>query len=53
MKKCLFCRFYQNGTCRLPIWMDGKKYEGWKTEPENLCDLFEALVTVVEDEEGE
>lgn len=53
MKKCLFCRFYQNGSCRLPIWMDGKKIEGWKTEPENLCDLFEALVTVVEDEEEE
>ena len=50
MNKCKFCKYYQNGICRMPIWADGKFYAGQQAEPEKSCDLFEALVTMEEEE---
>ena len=47
MKNCQNCKFYQEKICHLPIWVDGRKYEGQITKPENICDLFEeALMTM-------
>lgn len=53
-KKCKNCKYYRADVCHLPLWADGKHYDGQVTKAENTCELFEEsdiLMTMVEGEE--
>lgn len=53
-KKCKNCKYYRADVCHLPLWADGKHYDGQVTKAENTCELFEEsniLMAMVEGEE--
>ncbi len=42
MESCKNCMYFEEGICRIPLWVDGSYYEGTQVdnEEEHSCCLF-------------
>ena len=38
---CRNCKFFRDGVCRIPLYVEGVRYEGRQVKPEDGCELFE------------
>ena len=41
MEKCINCKYYREGICMVPLWVEGGYVQGTPVKEDNRCWLFE------------